>query len=142
MTGGVDKLSLVVFSGDFARVHYALAMAASAAALGKAATLLFTGEAVHALAAATDSREPGWRTLRSGDGRSGGQVDADYRARGVAGFEELLAACAELGVRLIACEMGMRIAGLDRAALRQDIAIEEAGLATFLADASAGITFV
>ena len=28
-----DKLSVVVFSGDFERVHYALAMAASAAAI-------------------------------------------------------------------------------------------------------------
>ena len=137
-----DKLPVVVFSGDFERVHYALAMAAAAAALGKAATLLFTGPAVHALAAAMDGEEPGWRALRSGDGRSGSQVDADHRGRGVAGFEELLAACAELGVRLIACEMGMRTAGLDRAALRVDIVVEEAGLATFLADASAGITFV
>jgi peroxiredoxin family protein len=136
-----DSLSIVVFSGDFDRVHYALAMAASAAALGKAATLLVTGGAVRALAADTDG-EAGWRALHAGDGRTAGQADAEYRARGVAGFEELLAACAELGVRLIACEMGMRLAGLDRAALRGDVAIEEAGLATFLADASAGVTFV
>jgi peroxiredoxin family protein len=141
MNGGVGGLSIVVFSGDFDRVHYALAVAASAAALGKVATLLFTGGAVRALAAETEG-EAGWRALRAGDGRSAGQADAEFRVRGVAGFEELLAACAELGVRLIACEMGMRLAGLDRAALRADIAIEEAGLATFLAAASAGVTFV
>ena len=137
----MDKLSIVVFSGDFDRVHYALAMAASAAALGTAATLLFTGAAVRALAADVEG-EAGWRALHAGDGRAAGQVDADYRGRGIAGFEELLAACAELGVRLIACEMGMRVGSLDRSALRADIAIQEAGLATFLADASAGITFV
>lgn len=141
MTDGRAGLSVVVFSGEFDRVHYALAMAASAAALGKGATLLFTGSGLRALAADVDG-EAGWRTLRSGDGRWGGQVDADYRARGVAGFEELLSACVELGVRLIACEMGMRLAGLDRGGLRTDLAIEEAGLATFLADASAGVTFV
>lgn len=133
--------SAVVFSGDFERVHYALAMAAAAAALGKSATLLVTGQAVRALAADIDDAA-GWRALHSADGRAAGQVDAAYRARGVAGFEELLAACAELGVRLMACEMGLRTAGLDRAALRTDVTIEEAGLATFLADAPAGVTFV
>lgn len=142
MTGGVDKLSLVVFSGDFARVHYALAMAASFAALGNSATLLFTGEAVQALGAASGEGEPGWQSLTAAGARSADEVDGSYRACGVAGFEELLVACAELGVRLIACEMGMRIAGLDSGALRTDVTIEEAGLATFLADASAGITFV
>ena len=141
MSSDRGGLSLVVFSGEFDRVHYALAMAASAAALGKPATLLFTGSALRALVADVDG-EAGWRSLHSGDGRSGGQTDGDYRARGVAGFEELLSACAELGVRLIACEMGMRVAGLDRGMLRTDVAVEEAGLATFLADASAGVTLV
>lgn len=141
MTDAAGSLSVLVYSGEFDRVHYALAMAASAAALEKKATLLFTGGAIGALAADVDG-EAGWRTLRSGDGRSGGQVDADYRARGVAGFEELLSACAELGVRVIACEMGMRLAGLDRGGLRTDLVIEEAGLATFLADAPTGVTFV
>jgi peroxiredoxin family protein len=38
--------------------------------------------------------------------------------------------------------MGMRLAGLDHRDLRADLAIEAAGLATFLAEAPAGITFV
>jgi peroxiredoxin family protein len=139
MTGGT--LSVVVFSGDFERVHYALAMAAAAAALGRTASLLITGGAIRAIAADIGG-EAGWRTLHASDGRTAGQADADYRSRGVAGFEELLLACAELKVRLIACEMGMRIAGLEPGELRADLAIEAAGLATFLADAPAGITFV
>jgi peroxiredoxin family protein len=136
-----DRLAVVVFSADFERVHYALAMAAAAAALGRPASLLITGGAVRALAAEIDG-QAGWRGLHAADGRTAGQVDADQRARGVAGFEELLSACAELKVRLIACEMGMRLAGLDHRDLRADLAIEAAGLATFLADAPAGITFV
>ena len=136
-----DTLSVVVFSADFERVHYALAMAAAAAALGRKATLLITGGAIRAIAADIDG-EAGWRSLHAADGRTAGQVDADYRARGVAGFEELLLACAELKVRLIACEMGMRIAGLEPGDVRADLAIEAAGLATVLADAPAGITFV
>ncbi len=134
-------LSLVVFSGQFDRVHYALAMAAAAAALGRPASLLVTGGAVRAFAADIDG-EAGWRALRAADGRTAGLADADYRSHGVAGFEELLSACTELKVRLSACEMALRIAGLDLAALRADLAIELAGLATFLADASGGITFI
>lgn len=139
MTGA--RLSVVVFSAEFERVHYALAMAAAAAALGGQATLLVTGGAVRAFAADIDG-EAGWRALRASDGRMAGLVDADYRSRGAAGFEELLAACSELKVRLIACEMGMRIAGLELGALRADLLLEEAGLATFLAEAEAGITFI
>ncbi|MCU0893201.1 MAG: DsrE/DsrF/DrsH-like family protein [Rhodospirillales bacterium] len=139
MTG--DRLAIVVFSADFERVHYALAMAAAAAALGRPASLLITGGALRAIAAELEG-QAGWRSLHAADGRTAGQVDADQCARGVAGFEELLSACAELNVRLIACEMGMRLAGLDQRDLRADLTIEAAGLATFLADAPAGITFV
>ncbi len=142
-----EKISLIVFSGNYERVHYALCIAASAIAVGTAATLLFTGQAIRALVGAIGRdgvSGPGWRSLPGGDGRAGGDIDDDYRARGVAGFEELLAACAELGARLIVCEMGLRVAGLERSALRQDLVLEEAGLATFLADASAAgaITFI
>jgi peroxiredoxin family protein len=41
-----EKLSLVVFSGEAAKVHYAWMMAASSLAIGKGATLFFTGEAI------------------------------------------------------------------------------------------------
>ena len=34
-----DKLSFVVFSGDYGRIHYALVMASAAAAIDKAVTL-------------------------------------------------------------------------------------------------------
>lgn len=137
-------VSLIVFSGSFERVHYALCIAATAAAVGSTATLLFTGSAIGALVAASGDEPPAWRKLPGEDGRSGGAIDDGYRVRGVAGFEELLQACSDLGVRLIACEMGLRIAGLDRAALRGDLNVEEAGLATFLADAPAAgsITFI
>ena len=68
----------------------------------------------------------------------GGAVDDDLRARGVAGFEELLSACVDLGVRFIACEMGLRAMQLQPSALRSDVPIEVAGVVTFLGDASAG----
>jgi peroxiredoxin family protein len=134
---GPDKLSVLVLSGAYERVHYALVLASSAAAIGKPATLFFTDQALRALRRAEAGSAPGWRSLSATAGFDGGGVDDDYRARGVAGFEELLAACVELGVRFIACEMGLRAMNLEPFALRSDIPIEVAGVVTFLADASA-----
>ena len=129
MPDGPASLSIVVFDGRFERVHYALAMAAAALATNRRATLLFTGAAVSAL------QTGGWRRLASETGESAVTVDDRQQERGVAGFEALLSACVELGVRIIACEMGLRAAGIPADSLDPDLPMDHAGLATFLADA-------
>ena len=134
--GGLDKLSLIVSSGAFGRVHYALVLASSAAAIGKPATLFFTHQALSALGAADAEGVPGWRRLAADAESDGGAADDAWRARGVGGFEELLAACVEMGVRFIACEMGLRVMGMTADDLRADVPIEMAGVVTLLGDAS------
>ncbi len=126
MADGPDKLSIIVFDGRFDRVHYALVMASAAAATNRAATLFFTGHALPALAPG------GWRRLQ-GESEA---TNADFRKKGVADFEALLEACRDLGVRFIACEMGLRAAGLTEKDLDPDLPIEVAGVVTFLGDAS------
>ena len=127
------KLSLIVFSGDFAKVHYALAAAAAAAAIDIPATLFFTMEATRAVC--TDDA---WHALPAGAEHADAKAcDAAYRARGVAGFEELLEACRALGVRIIVCTMGLKAVALEETALRRDLGIETGGLVTFLNDARA-----
>jgi peroxiredoxin family protein len=128
----VDKVSLVVFSGGFERVHYALATAAAAAASNRAATLFFTMGAARALVA----EGPGWHRLPAEEGTDAAATDALFRARGIGGFEELLEACVALGVRVMVCEMGLKALGIDPAALRADVPLTPGGLVTFLADAS------
>jgi peroxiredoxin family protein len=118
-------LALIVRSGDYEEVHYALSIAAAAGAVGRPAVLFFTLQALHAL-----GRDDGWRRL------AGAEADAGYRARGIAGFEELLDSCTALGVRLMACEMGLAAIGLERSRLRADLAIEEGGLASLLMEAA------
>lgn len=120
----VDKLSLVVFSGEFDRVHYALAMAAAAAATNRPVTLFFTMGAARALV--------DWHTL------PGAEADAELRARGIGGFDELLEACVALGATVMVCEMGLKALGIDPASLRADLPITPGGIVTFLADASKG----
>ncbi len=126
MADGPDKLSVIVFDGRFDRVHYALVMASAAAATSRAATLFFTGKALTALTAG------GWRRLQ-GEPEA---TNTGFKKKGVADFEALLEACRDLGVRIIACEMGLRTAGLTEKDLDPDLPIEIAGVVTFLGDAS------
>ena len=134
-----ERLSIVLLSGSFERVHYGLCMASTAAALERPVTLFVTLGALRALVAAAADGRPGWMGLPVADEPAGSEVtdggalDARNRARGVAGFEELLQACVALRVEFMACEMGLRALGLHPAALRSDLMLERGGLATLLA---------
>lgn len=132
-----DKLSIVVFSGDFDKIHYALVMASAAVAIDIPATLFFTMGASRALL-----KTPSWRTLPAGeigrDGQNAGDVDDGFKQNTVADFEDLLAACVSLGVKFMVCDMGLRAMGLEGAALRPDVPVQTGGMVTFLNDARAG----
>lgn len=136
------KLSIVVFSGDFDKVHYALVMASAAAAVNTPATLFFTMEACQALGRPDPEGRAAWRAMPVSrgravqDGDTGGDLDDDFLESGVAGFEELLASCVLLGVRFMVCEMGLKALGLSGGSLRGDVPIEAGGVVSFLNDAS------
>ncbi|MBF0393361.1 MAG: DsrE/DsrF/DrsH-like family protein [Alphaproteobacteria bacterium] len=136
----VDKLSIVVFSGGFERVHYALVMAAAAVASNTPVTLFFTMGAARALL-----NPDGWRRLPTEEpGLDAQAMDAGFASRGVATFEELLSACVALGVKVMVCEMGLRALNIDPADLRPDVPVDSGGVVTFLADASrdGGMLFI
>lgn len=133
-TAGVRGLALIVQSGGYDRVHYALVLASAAAAIGRPAILFFTGRALRALTTA------GWTTLDpADDGSAAADRDAVLRARGVADFETLMAACRDLEVRIIACEMGLRAEGLEGVPLRPDLTVERAGVVTLLTEAEGAV---
>lgn len=115
-----NKLSLIIQSGDYDRVHYALVMASAALAVGKPVTLFFTMAATRALTAswADDARETA------------------FAADGLATFEELLSACSELDATFMVCELGLRAEMLSREDLRGDIRITDGSAVSFLTDAS------
>jgi peroxiredoxin family protein len=112
-----EPLGILLLSGTHDRAHYAFVVASGAAALGRQVVLFATNAGCHALL--TD-----WSGLADAD------RDARVRAAGVAGLEALREATREMGVRLIACEAGMRIEGLDEASLMSGV--EVAGVVTFL----------
>ena len=132
-----DHLSIVVFSGAFDRIHYALVMAAAAIASNTPVTLFFTMWAGRALERPAADGTPAWHRLPVSEaGRDAAGMDADFAARGVATFEELLSACVALGVTVMVCEMGLKALGMDPGQLRDDVPVAKGGVVTFLADSS------
>ncbi len=116
-------LGILLLSGSHERAHYAFVLAAGAAAIGRTVVLFATNGGCRALMA-------DWSGLDDA-GR-----DAAIRARGVAGLDELREAALDLGVRLVACEAGLRAEALDTSALLTGVAV--AGVATFLGEAAGG----
>ncbi len=115
MTG--ENLGIVLLSGTHERAHFAFAMAAAAAALGREVVIFASGSGCRALLS-------DWSGLED-VGR-----DAVVRRRGVAGLGELRHAAQETGARLLACDAGLRAEAIDAAALFDGV--EVAGIATFL----------
>ena len=118
-----EPLGLLLLSGTHDRAHYAFVLAAGAAALGRAVVLFASNRGCLGLAL-------DWSTLDDA------ARDARVRASGVAGLEELREASIELGVRLIACEAGLRAEAIDPSSLLPSV--EAAGVATFLAAVGGG----
>ena len=112
-----DPLGLLLLSGSHDRAHYAFVLASGAAALGRSVVIFATNRGC--LGLSTD-----WSGLEDSS------RDVRIQAAGVAGLDELREATIELGVRLIACEAGLRAEGIDPASLLPQVTV--AGVVTFL----------
>ena len=115
-----DRLGILLMSGEYARAHYAFVVASAAAAIGREVVLFATAEGCRALGA---------------DLSEFAAEEALAAARQVGGLSVLRDASVELGVRMIACETGLRLSGVvgDLAA-----GVEVAGVVTFLAACQGG----
>ena len=110
-------LGVLLLSGSHDRAHYAFVLVSAAAALGRDVVLFATNQGCLALC-----RD--WSALHGAD------RDARIEANGVASLDTLRDACAQLGVRMIACEAGLRAEAIDPSLLLPEV--EVAGVATFL----------
>jgi len=137
----LEKLSIIIHSGYYDKIHYALVMAAAAASIDRPVTLFFTMGACKSLEPSDSSGTPAWRKLplseeqKSMTSDSGGNRDDFYAAHNIATFEDLLESCIQLGVTFMVCEMGLKAEGLNGLELRNDIPFQEGGAITFLNDA-------
>jgi peroxiredoxin family protein len=116
-------LGLLLLSGSHDRVHYAFVLASGAAALGRPVVLFASNRGCLGLA-------KDWSALDDA------ARDARVRAAGVAGLDELREASIELGVRMIACEAGLRAEAIDPGSLLPSV--EVAGVVTFLTAVGGG----
>lgn len=112
-----DTLGVLLISGDAARMHHAFVVATGAAAIGREVVLFATDAGCRALLA---------------DLSGFAAFDARATSCGVATFAELRAAAFELGIRMIACEAGLRLAGIGDGLAA---GVEVAGVVSFLAAA-------
>jgi peroxiredoxin family protein len=112
-----DTLGILLLAGTHDRAHYAFVLAAGAAALGRRVVVFASNAGCRALLSDWSALDDAAR-------------DARIVANGVAGFATLREAAVELGVRLIACEAGLRGEAIDPAGLLAPV--EVAGVATFL----------
>ena len=126
-------LSIVIYDGHYDKIHYALAMAAAAAAIDRPVCLFFTMDACRALMVDDNGAEV-WRTLPTTTGETGETMDARFRLEKIGAFEELLESCMEIGVSIMVCEMGLKARTLDAVAIRDDVPVAPGGLVTFLSD--------
>lgn len=110
-------------SGAHDRAHYSFVLASGAAAMGRLVVLFATNKGCHAL-------------LDDWSGLTNAERDAQIRASGVAGLDELRDAARDMHVRFIACEAGLRAEGLDAGKLWPSV--EVAGVATFLSAVGSG----
>ena len=130
------RLSLIVFSGDFDRVHYALAMASAAAATDRPVTLFFSGRSLHLFLAHTSDGKPGWAALNYTEiGKSPSERNEELKNSGIGTIEELALACVDLNVSFYRCDMGAKATNLDTSMFRKDIPIQSGGLVSFLSEA-------
>jgi len=114
---------VLLLSGSHDRAHYAFVVASGAAALGRTVVLFATNRGCLALC-----RD--WAGLADAD------RDARIQANGVAGLDTLRDACLQMGVRMIACEAGLRAEAVDASRLLPGV--EVAGIATFLSTVGSG----
>jgi peroxiredoxin family protein len=130
------RLSLIVFSGDFDRVHYALAMACAAAATDRPVSLLFAGRSLHFFLAQASDGTPGWAALNSAEtGKSPIERNEEFKNSGIGTIEELALACVDLNVSFYRCDMGVKATKLDASAFRTDFPIQIGSLVSFLSEA-------
>ncbi|NKE44635.1 hypothetical protein HB662_07590 [Roseomonas frigidaquae] len=117
-----QPLGILLLSGAHDRAHYALVLATGAAAVGRD-VVVFASNA-------------GCRLFLDPCPLLADAREALLAERGVATLAELLEAAAELGIRRIACEAGLKAEGLHAAALAPGV--EVAGVVTFLGAVGSG----
>jgi peroxiredoxin family protein len=123
-SAGSQRFTVGLCTDAFERVHYALVLAVTAAAVDRSTSVFFAGGSVRALTGS--AAEPGWQAL------AGAEADTGLTARGLADMETLIESASALGVKLLACELALAAADITPADIRADLTIEIKSALSFI----------
>jgi len=152
--GAKKKLSMIVFSGDLDKHIASMIIATGAAAMGMEVVLFYTFWGTAALR--DPAKKVGGKNLiekmfgvmlpRGRDktklsnmhmaGMGTAMIKAIMKKKNVASLGEMFEIAAQLGVKIVICEMSMDLMGLKREEMIDYPNMSVGGVATFLAEAA------
>ena len=152
MNGKKNKLTMVVLSGDMDKVMAAYIMANGAAASGMEVVMFFTFWGIKAIQKGNLTGKSIFGKMLGAMNRGG--VDAIgpsrlnmggmgrwmfklmMKQKGVASLEELYQAAVDMGIKMLPCDMSMRVMEYDPKTDFKPNVTEPVGVAVFLEEAS------
>ena len=126
----IDRVTIVLHSGDMDKVYSALIIANGALAMGMEASIYFTFWGLQRLTKGGLEKGPLSKMHFLGLGKW--MVKQRMKKANVASLERLLRDFKELGGKIIACEMTMEIMGIRRQNLREDLIDEYGAVGSYI----------
>jgi peroxiredoxin family protein len=137
----VERVSIVLHSGDMDKMYSALIIANGALAMGMEASIFFTfwglnrlkKDASWAMPPAGLDKGPLSKMHMLGMGKW--MINQRMKKANVASLEQMMSDFLELGGKVMACDMTMEIMGIRKEDLREDLIGEYCGVGTFIQEA-------
>ena len=129
----VEKLTIVVHSGDMDKIYSTLIIANGALSMGMEASLYFTFWGLQRLQKGGLGNGSLSKMHMLGIGKS--MMKLRMNKANVASLERLMKDFKELGGKIIACEMTMEIMGIKKEDLREDLITEYGAVGTYIQEA-------
>lgn len=137
----VERVAIVLHSGDMDKLYSALIIANGALAMGMEASIFFTfwglqrlrKDASWAMPPAGLDKGPLSKMHMLGLGKK--MIEQRMKKANVASLERMMSDFIELGGKTMACDMTMDIMGIRKEDLREDLIGEYCGVGTFIQEA-------
>ena len=137
----VERLTIVLHSGDMDKLYSALIIANGALAMGMEVSIFFTfwglqrlrKDASWAMPPAGLDKGPLSKMHMLGMGKW--MINQRMKKANVASLERMMSDFVELGGKVMACDMTMEIMGIRKEDLREDLIGEYCGVGTFIQEA-------
>lgn len=127
---GVDRVTIVLHSGDMDKLYSALIISNGALAMGMEASIFFTFWGLQRLQKGGLEKGPLSKMHMFGLGKW--MINRRMKKSNVSSLEKLMADYKELGGHIIACDMTMDIMGIKPSDLREDLIDEFGSVGTYI----------